>query len=424
MTSSSSSSSTAGVVPRGPVLVVALAFFVDMLAYSLVVPFLPLQLMTSRASSTATGILFGSYAVALLVGSWTMAAVSRRFPVRTVIIAGLLGLVVSTTAYLLASSYAALLIARTLQGLAASATWTAGPGLLAALTSTGPARAVRGRVLAVAHTGSALGTLLGPPLGGALHLRGASLPFIVLVALVVIAVVAAIAWLPRSPPTSSSSASSSTTTTTALLRHPAILGTGLVIAVGGAVLALLEPVLPPYLATRFHLDSGAIGLVFGAALISYAVVTMPIGALADRFGARRVGAVGLVGCALVLPLITMAEQVVAVVVVFAALGVVVCGALGPAMAAMASAVDIASGVDAVGNRVVDDHARVYALYNTAYAIGMVAGPVLGSALVDGVGHARALQLVAGMCVGAAALASVSHRRRRTTTAITASASAS
>jgi len=385
---SSSPSSSSAVIA-----VVSAAFFVDMLTYTMVVPFLPLVAAAQGASSSSTGVLFGSYAAALLVGSWAMASLLRRHGTRRLMVGGLLGLVVTTVLYLRADSYVGLLVARTLQGVAAAATWTAGPAVLASSTSSSR----RGRVLAVAHAGSALGTLLGPPVGGALYRLSPSAPFVVLVAVVVIALLGALRVLPTGTTITARAVPLSK-----LLRNPGVVVVGLTIAVGGGVMTMLEPVMPLYLARRFDVDTSTIGLLFGCALVCYAVAAAPVGVLADRFGSVVVSAVGLVASAAILPLLTIAPSVPTIAVTFAVLGIAMCFTLAPGMAAMATAVDVAWRGE--GGRDDVDYATVYAIYNTAYAIGMFAGPVIGSGLVDVVDVAGAVQIVAVACALSAAVA--------------------
>lgn len=378
-------------------VVVGAAFCVDMLAYTMVVPFLPLVATAQGASSTATGVLFGSYAASLLVGSWWMTRLRARHGTRRLLVAGLVGLLVTTALYLQATTYTQLLLARTLQGLAAGATWTAGPALLVSSTSAGQ----RGRVLALAQTGSAVGTLLGPPIGGALFAVAPSLPFVVLIAVVAGVLVAAL----RLPVTDETVGTPPPAAV--VLRGGRVVLVGAVIAVGSATLTLLEPVMPPYLAARFGVGSDVIGLLFGLALLCSAAVALPVGSLVDRVGGLRVSAGGLAAAALLLPGVTVVSTVAGSAAVFAGLGVALAFTLGPAMPSMAAAVDDA--VARAGGTHTVDYVTVYALYNTAYAVGMFAGPVLGSSLVDVVGHVTALVIAALACALTALLSWLAQR---------------
>jgi MFS family permease len=315
-----------------------------------------------------------------------MTRLRRRCGTRLLMIAGLCGLVLATLLYMGATTYAGLLLARTLQGLAAGATWTAGPAILASSTSI----TRRGRVLALAQTGSGIGTLLGPPLGGALFTVSPSLPFVVLIVVVGVALFAAVRLLPDA-----AEATGQAPPLRVMLRGGQVVLVGGVIAVGSAVLTLLEPVMPTYLAARFGIGSDAIGLLFGVALVCSAAVAVPVGALVDRIGGLRVSAIGLAAAAVVLPCIAVVSSLVGITAVFAVLGVALSFTLGPAMPSMAAAVDHAVALD--GSNTAVDYVTAYALYNTAYAVGMLAGPVLGSGLVDVVGHRTALWMVAVVC---------------------------
>ncbi|TMF41799.1 MAG: MFS transporter, partial [Chloroflexi bacterium] len=80
--------------PRAILLVVTLAIFTDMLVYGLVVPILPRYATTLGASQAAIGLLFGSYAVALLVATPFWGILSDRVGRRGPMLWGLIGLAI------------------------------------------------------------------------------------------------------------------------------------------------------------------------------------------------------------------------------------------------------------------------------------------------------------------------------------------
>ncbi|RXZ77657.1 MFS transporter [Paenibacillaceae bacterium] len=77
------------------------------------------------------GLLFGRYALALLIASPIMGIWSDRVGRQRPLLLGLLGLAAATLLFAYASGFWMLLIARVLQGIAAAASWTAGLALLA-----------------------------------------------------------------------------------------------------------------------------------------------------------------------------------------------------------------------------------------------------------------------------------------------------
>jgi DHA1 family solute carrier family 18 vesicular amine transporter 1/2 len=55
--------------PRAALVVACLALFTDMFVYGLAIPVLPLLPPVVAAGPAATGVLFGSYAVAMIVAT-------------------------------------------------------------------------------------------------------------------------------------------------------------------------------------------------------------------------------------------------------------------------------------------------------------------------------------------------------------------
>lgn len=64
---------------KSVLLVVTLAIFTDMLLYGMIVPILPDYAENLGISQTAIGILFGSYAAALLIATPIFGVVSDKF---------------------------------------------------------------------------------------------------------------------------------------------------------------------------------------------------------------------------------------------------------------------------------------------------------------------------------------------------------
>jgi predicted MFS family arabinose efflux permease len=290
---------------------------------------------------------------------------------------GLIGLAVATVLFAFATSYPMLLAARLMQGVAAASTWTAGLALLADLY---PSQA-RGKAMGVALSGMTAGLLLGPPLGGLLYERGGyQFPFLVVAALAMLDGLARWLLLADPPPQAGQPAS-----LLDLLRDRGVVVAAGAVVVGAGTWALLEPTLPLYLEREFALSPAGIGLLFGAATLAYGLATPPIGALSDRWGHRPTMALGVVLLALSLPLVSLPGALLAVVGGVLILSVAYGMVLTPALPALADAVDRRGG---------GGYAAVYAIFNAAYAGGMMAGPIVGGLLADAVGFSLALPLAA------------------------------
>lgn len=383
------------------VAVVTATLLLDMLVYGLVVPFLPQVSMEQGASQTGAGLLFASYALGLFLCAWPMARLVPRVGPRAAIAGGLGGLIVTTIAYALATSFSGLVLARALQGVSAAATWTAGPMVLA--SSSAPTE--RGRVMGIAVAGSGIGTLCGPPLGGVLYEHGPAWPFVVAAVLLLTVWVAVLLVVPVHVEARAE------LPLRRVLTAPGVFRVALVIVAASSILTLLEPVLPPHLQARFAWTPSQIGLAFGVAILAYALAARPVGALADRRGRLTTAASGLLAASLLLPLLSLPAPPAVVIVVLALLGTASAAALAPTLAAMADAVDVVAAADpALGT---PDYTSVYAVYNVAYAVGMWSGPVIGAALVDAFGFRAGLATVGTLgALGAAAVMTGQRRARR------------
>ncbi len=369
-------SSTAG----GRVLVaVTVAVFADSLLYSAVVPVLPQYAEQHGAGTVAVGLLFASYAVALLVVTPLAGVVADRIGPRPVLLAGMTAVTAATVLFAAADGYWAMVGARALQGAAAGAVWTSGVTVVAVTSPPHRLGAALGTVMA----GFSAGLLLGPPLAGAIVERaGFHAPFLALAALVACCAAAQL-LVPRQGLTRPVSGSAAST-----LRSRDFLRTLAVLAAGAAGLSMLEPVLPLDLAGRLDASPAVIGLVFGVATLAHLVSAPAAGALADRADRRALMTLGLLAMAATLPLVTLASSPVWTATVLVGFAVGYSLVLVPALPETAAQVAAHGG----------GYATAYAAFNIAYAVGMVAGPVAGSGLV------AATSLPVGLLGVAAALA--------------------
>ncbi|ABD12589.1 arabinose efflux permease family protein [Frankia casuarinae] len=364
------------------------ALFVDSLLYSIVVPVLPNYADQFDVGSAGVSLLYAAYAVALLAGTPLMGRVGDRFGHERPFQVGAAGLLISTVGFALARSYPELLAARTLQGVAAAALWTNGIALLAQRVR--PPRA--GGAMGAAMSSMSVGMVAGPVIGGLLAERfGDAAPFVVCTVLTAV-LAAVLPWLVRgaAQPVREQQPSG----------WRSLLPTLLAVAFGAATLSMLEPLLPLHLADRFGSGPATLGLIFGAATLAHGLAGVPVGLLGDRRPDLPLIPGGLLGMSAVLPLLPRFD-VGWTTVLLVTFAVCFSFVLIPALGILTAAAE-RRGVG---------HGAIFAMFNIAYAVGMMSGPLLGAL---GTGFSSVTTALTGMAavlvLGAVLILTAAQRR--------------
>ena len=336
----------------------------DTLVYGLVVPMLPRLSTDLDFGQTGAGILLASYALGLCVATPLIGVGVRHWGYRLPLLGGIAGLALSLLLYLVAESFAVMVLARTVQGAASGATWTAG---LAIIANHWPTRE-RGRTMGLVMSAFALGLMAGPPLGGFVSDWLGVRPAFVLPTLAAFALTGAAAVVLIRV-----QATRATTTTAPLgtiLSDSGIVGLAGVVAAVAAVMGLLEPTLPLDLEERFGTSAGTIGLLFGLIAAAFALGSPLAGYSADRWGAVATIRYAAAPLVVVLPLFALAPGAWWTAPLFATTGLLCALALGPALPGLAARVDRHDG---------QSYGIVYAVFNLAFAVGLFLGPIVGAA---------------------------------------------
>jgi len=354
-------------------VVTTLALHVDTVLYCLLVPLLPRYAKELNLSQSQVGVLFGSYAVALLLATFPLARITDRCGRRAPMLWGLGGLVFTTLAFALSRNYWMLILARSLQGVSGAATWLPGMALLADHFP----QEERGKAMGIAFAGANVGFLVAPPLAGFLDQSfGPLAPFWFGIALVVLDALARMFLLKdvapvREPPIPWS----------VLLRNRVILVFAGAMVLSAAFWTLLESALPVDLSRRFGLGAGGIGLVFAVAALGHTITSPLMGRLSDRMGRTKVLRIGLLCALVILPLPALLPWVWAVALAMAALGVTSSFLLSPCSPAVA---------DQVERMQSQSFASGFSVLNVAYSLGMMLGPLVGGVMTDALGLSLAL----------------------------------
>ncbi|MBP7410452.1 MAG: MFS transporter [Methanoculleus sp.] len=346
----------------GAILVlVVLVILMDAMIYGLLIPVFPGYASRLGVDESVIGVVFGVYAVMLLIFSIPMGLLSDRVGRRPLIIAGMLLLALATALFAFSTTVTHLIAARAIQGVSAAATWSAGLALLA--DTSEPSRL--GERMGVALSAVSLGIILGPVVGGLLfEYLGYTATFLipaVLVALVGIAVLAVPVRAVRQG-------------------RPDMLPGGnllplaacavVVVAVSGTY-GVVDPYLPVYLHAAFSASPATIGVVF-AVLAAAAILAQPaVGRVYDRYGGSRhlIGA-GLLVSGVALAAAMQAPSLPLIAAAVFVLGVALSSAMVPVMPILAG---IYRGRGSQG--------AAYGIYNTFYSLGLAAGPFAGAAIV-------------------------------------------
>lgn len=354
---------------RNGLIVVTLAIFTDMLVYGLVVPILPGYALSLGVSQTAIGLLFGSYAIALFVATPIFGILSDKIGRKGPMLWGLLGLAGATLLYAFAKQFWMLVLARSLQGISAAITWTAGFALLADLFPSQE----RGKVMGIALSGQSIGTLIGPTVGGWLYqLGGYKVPFLAATGLAIIDGLLRILLIKDVPHEKSESVLSSLN----LLKNRRLLIIIGVVIIGASIPCVLEPTLPLRLQKGMNISSGVTGLLFAIPTLAYAISAPVIGSLSQRIGHYKSMTAGMILAAICFPFIALSNSAWLVAIVLVFLGVGMGTAITPCLPEFAE-ISQRSGTNSFG--------ASFSIYNTAYSIGMMIGPTLGGILTNYLG---------------------------------------
>jgi MFS family permease len=189
-----------------------------------------------------------------------------------------------------------LLAARAAQGLAAAAMTALS---LAFIHEIVPASST-GRAIGVLGTMSAIGTTLGPSLGGMLTARfGWEAIFLVNVPIGIAALLLGFLHLPVHP----SATTQSPLFDSAVLRARTATAGLAANALVSSVMMTTLVVGPFYLSRSLGLSDGAVGVALSVGPLVAALSGIPAGWLIDRYSAERMTIVGLIGLAIATPLV-------------------------------------------------------------------------------------------------------------------------
>ena len=363
---------------RRLLLLVGAVVFVDTMFFAALTPLLPEYADEHDLSKAGAGLLAAAYPIGALVGGIPGGIAAVRLGVRTTMLIGLAGMAVTTLAFGFAESILLLDVARFLQGVASSFSWTAGLAWLVAAAA--PER--RGQTIGTAMAAAIFGALFGPVLGGIGTIVGTATAF------GSVALLAAVlgVWAARTPAFEPGEPQPLSALAGALRDRRVVAAVWFVVlpAMLFGVLGVLAPL-------RLHalgFAPVAIGATWLIAAGVEAVLARAVGDVSDRRGRFvpiRAGLLASAAATFALPWLGHA-WVLAVFVVFAAAAF--SAFWTPAMSLLADRAD-ALGLD---------YAYGFALINLAWAPGAAGGAALGGAVARATVDAVPYLALSALCV--------------------------
>ncbi|MFM0515179.1 MFS transporter [Paraburkholderia sp. RL17-373-BIF-A] len=354
--------------------VVTYALFIDYLIYGLVVPLISHTPIGTMSESNMAQV-YGSYAVGVLSATLLFGYVGDRLGHRRLMMIGVLLSACGTLLFWWAPNYPLHMLARGLLGAASAGTWTAGLALVAERYRT-----KRVEMMGYALGGGTAGSIVGPLLGGLMfELGGYSLPFEVTGVLLALDVVLCFSLLPRDRP-----AMLASIPLRMLFSRGAILVPAIAVMLAAFGWGIVEPLMPQRL-TQLGATPVTVGLTFTIATLAYGASAPLVSWTSRRLPIKRVVGGGAVAMAIFLATVGFAPDVILASAALCLLSVSFAFTLNPASA------ELGNAVDRLG---IACYAAVYAVYNIAYSIGMMAANALASVVSEEIGFLYTL-LTAG-----------------------------
>ncbi|HET6849940.1 MAG TPA: MFS transporter [Gaiellales bacterium] len=367
---------------------------IDLALFSAIVPLLPRISDRLDLSKVESGVLLGSFSLAVVVASVPVGHMADRAGMRAVTVAGSLLTAAATAMFALGGSFPVLVLSRAGQGIGSAVAWSAGLAWLAARTP--PER--RGAAISLANASATGGMIAGPLLGGAV----ASAVGVRAAFLGAAGVSLGLAGWGLTEADSRANEERETSLRPAVraaAREPWIavsLGLIVLVALVGGTLQVLMPL---------HLgDEGvsqsSLGLLYALGAVIGAVTITLTGRAGDRRGRLPIARIAcpLLGAAVAVLLLPLGTALYAAMLVLLAPMQSVLYGVGYPLSA--------DGADRAGL----GHGLVLGLVNLIWGVGAVVGPVAGAAVADALGDRAAYAaLVALSFAMGAAVTRVSSR---------------
>lgn len=396
-------------------ITVYIAIFTDNTVYQIIVPVLPEYIADKfHATPTDLGMLLAVYSVGLVAMSPVIGWISDRIGRTIPLIVGLVCLVITTLIFAAAEDLWLLYFARFAQGISAATCWVVGMALMSDVCSStelGPATA---KCMAVNH----MAAMLGPPVGGVLfkfygynslfyYCAGlGAVDLAMRLGLVSDKKVAAIKAQNQAalqaervargePPEDPNSINSEVSIWTIAAKPEILMASGCVM-LSSTIIMGLDVVFPLYLTHRYNASPMEIGLAWAGSIIPNLIMAYVCGVLSTKVNTKLLLASGSVILGISTALLAfpgnvpfVPKNLVLQIVLFGLL------AVGEELVLVISLPDMGQSAEEYGG---ENNAKIFGIWNAAYGIGMIAGPLAAGAAYEYVGFLPMMCSIGGVLI--------------------------
>lgn len=356
------------------------ALFQEEFLYNMVCPLTP-EAPAHIKDEHMISTLYGAYGIGMFIATPILGIVTDRLGRRNPMIIGALLLGVSTILFAIGTSTEILFAGRILQGAGAACTWTAGLALVAKYC-------VKNRVQAMGYAmiGATTGSIAGPVVGGEFFDRfGYLAPFWFALALCAIDIALRITFTPHTTnPAKQPPWSHTFRELGGIVTDKSVLSAGFAVALAAASWALMEPLFPMHAIRIANATPATVGSLFTTSNIIYALMAPVVGFVSDRIGVRITTALGLGLTAVFMPLLALTPNLFLAGTVLCLVTIAYAFTINPTSAELGDAVD---------RRGSTSYAVAYAIYNLAYAIGIICVDTYVQFVTDTSHHLQLLHIL-------------------------------
>lgn len=278
-------------------LAVGTTMFIDGLLYLVIFPLLPMFSEQYGLSKVDAAILLSGYQVAFVITAIPAGWLAGRFGPRRVVLGGLVFFILASLLFAVAPSFALLVAARGLQGIAAGCGWSAAMSWLTENTE----REGRSRAVGLISGVSAAGAVAGPVIGALAAATSVALAFAIVAALgagaLVLTLLAPAGRLPAAGPPL-------LMTIRQLIGHPTVIAALCFSFTVSICLSTIDLLAILALGDR-GVGATTIGIVLSVGAVLGVATGVLVGRLAERIGSFGLCLVGAFGMALLTSLLAL-----------------------------------------------------------------------------------------------------------------------